>query len=70
MTGTTTVTVDISPQSWIELLEGNMPANTIQGNNTSSPSPPLNLTVTQILAMLETNSTGQVLAASKGYNLN
>jgi len=70
MTGISTVTVDISSQTWIELLEGTMPAYTLQGNNTASPSPPLNLTTTQILAMLNTSSLGQTVAASRGYNLN
>jgi hypothetical protein len=70
MTGISMVTVDTSPQSWIELLEGTMPAYTLQGNNTASASPPLNLTTTQILAMLNTSSIGQTVAASRGYNLN
>jgi hypothetical protein len=70
MTGNTAVTVDVSPQTWIELMEGNMPAFTMQGNNTSASGPVQNLTVSQVQLLIGTTSTGKMLAASKGYNLN
>ena len=70
MTGTSAVSVDNSSQTWVELMEGNMPAYTMQGNNTAVAGPYQNLTVSQIQIMIGTTSTGKMLAASKGYNLN
>ena len=70
MTGTTTVTVDTSSQSWVEITQGNMPAFSLQGNNTNAVGPVLNLSVSQVRSMIGTTSTGQMLAAAKGYNLN
>ena len=70
MTGISNITVDSSPQTWIELLEGNMPGYTIQGNNTGASGPVQNLTVSQVQVMIGTTSAGRMLAASRGYNLN
>jgi len=70
MTGISTVTVDTTSQTWVEIAEGLMPAQTIQGNNTSSSGPVEYLTVAQVQSMLGTTSLGKMLAAAKGYNLN
>jgi hypothetical protein len=70
MTGTSTITVDVSSQSWVELLEGTMPGYTMQGNNTATAGPVQNLTVSQVQVMIGATSIGKMVAASKGYNLN
>lgn len=70
LTGTTTVVVDTSPQTWDEVAGGVMAPYTIQGNNTATINQPKDLTVTQTQAMLNITTVGISLAASKGYNLN
>ena len=70
MTGNTGITIDTSPQAWVEITQGLVPAFTIQGNNTNATGAALNLSVAQVRSMIGTTSTGQMLAAAKGYNLN
>jgi len=70
LTGTSTVIVDTSPQTWDEIAGDMNPPYTIQGNNTGITAPQKDLTVTQVQAMLNVTTIGISLAASKGYNLN
>jgi hypothetical protein len=70
MTGIGTVTVDTSSQTWAEVAEGLMPADTLQGNNTNTEGSALNLTVPQVQAMLNSTTTGLTVATARGYNLN
>jgi hypothetical protein len=70
MTGTATVTVNTTPQAWVEIGQGTMPAYTIQGNDTASPASAQDLTIAQVQSMLGTTSLGKMLAAARGYNLN
>lgn len=70
MTGTGTVAVDTTSQSWSEMAEGQMPADTLQGNNANATGPALNLTVAQVNTMLGNTTFGKMVAAARGYNLN
>ena len=70
MTGITTVTIDTSAQTWVQIAEGEMPAFTIKGNNTNAIGPVLDLTIGQLQSLIGTTTIGQTLAAARGYNLN
>lgn len=70
MTGTSTVTIDTSSQTWVEIGEGQIPAYTVQGNNTNVTGPVQDLTIAQVLAMMDVVNMGQMLATARGYNLN
>lgn len=70
MIGVSTVTVDTSAQTWTEVAGGESAADSIQGNNTGSVGPPLDLTVAQVNTMLGNTTIGLTVASARGYNLN
>ena len=70
LSGTSTITVDVSPQTWVMVAGGEMNAYTLEGNNTNAVGAARDLTIQQVQAMLNSTTIGLTVAASKGYNLN